>query len=52
MVSGGRPAASGECDPYSAHGFYGVEAPVVDAIMHWVRQEAYPTEITVPAKGN
>jgi len=51
-VNGGRPAASGECDPYSAHGFYGVEAPVVDAIMHWIRQEAYPTEIIVPAKGN
>jgi len=51
-VNGGRPAASGECDPYSAHGFYGVEAPVVEAILHWVRQEAYPTEITVPAKGN
>jgi len=29
-----------------------VEAPVVDAIMHWIRQEAYPTEIIVPAKGN
>jgi pimeloyl-ACP methyl ester carboxylesterase len=51
-VDGGKPAASGECDPYSAHGFYGVEAPVVDAIMHWVRQEAYLTEITVPARGN
>ena len=51
-VDGGKPAASGECDPYSAHGYYGVEAPVVDAIMHWVRQEAYPTEITAPAKGN
>ena len=51
-VNGGRPAASGECDPYSAHGFYGVEAPVVEAIMYWVRQEAYPTEINVPAKGN
>jgi hypothetical protein len=51
-VNGGRPAASSECDPYSAHGFYGVETPVVKAIMHWVRQEAYPTEITIPAKGN
>jgi hypothetical protein len=51
-VNGGRPPVSGECDPYSAHGFYGVEAPVVDAIMHWIRQEAYPTEITARAKEN
>jgi len=51
-VNGGRPAASGECDPYSAHGYYGVEAPVVEAIMHWIRQEAYLTEITAAAKGN
>jgi pimeloyl-ACP methyl ester carboxylesterase len=51
-VSGGRPAASGECDPYSAHGYYGVEAPVVGAIMHWVRQEAYPREINGTANGN
>jgi pimeloyl-ACP methyl ester carboxylesterase len=51
-VNGGKPAASGECDPYSAHGYYGAEAPVVDAIMHWVRQEAYQTEIIASAKGN
>jgi hypothetical protein len=44
-VEGGRPAASGECEPYSAHGFYGVEGPVVEAIMHWVRQEPFPAEI-------
>ena len=50
-VEGGRPAASGECDPYSAHGFYGVEAPVVTAIMHWIRHEPYPAEITA-APGN
>ena len=50
-VEGGRPAASGECDPYSAHGFYGIEAPVVPAIMHWIRHEPYPAEITA-APGN
>jgi hypothetical protein len=51
-VNGGRQAVSGVCDPYSAHGFYGVEAPVVAAIMHWIRQEAYPTEINAPTQEN
>jgi hypothetical protein len=44
-VNGGSPAASGPCEPYSAHGYYGAEAPVVAAIMHWIRQESYPAEI-------
>jgi pimeloyl-ACP methyl ester carboxylesterase len=48
-VNGGRQPLSGVCDPYSAHGFYGVEAPVVSAIMHWIRQEAYPAEINSTA---
>ena len=44
-VNGGSPATSGPCDPYSSHGYYGVEGPVVAAIMHWIRQESYPAEI-------
>jgi hypothetical protein len=44
-VNGGSPAMSNPCEPYSAHGYYGVEAPVVAAIMHWIRGEPYPAEV-------
>ena len=35
-VSGGDPPRSGPCDPYSPHGFLGVEAQAVDAMAAWM----------------
>ncbi len=34
-VSGGDPPQSGPCDPQSAHGFFGRDAPVVRAMKDW-----------------
>lgn len=44
-VHGGKPAASGPCDPFSAHGYYGVESATVDAIVHWMLGSPYPTRV-------
>ena len=35
--SGGKPAQSGECEPFAAHGYFGIEPEVVGAIARWVR---------------
>jgi hypothetical protein len=35
-VRGGNPPKSGPCDPYSPHGFFGVEGPTVRAITGWM----------------
>jgi hypothetical protein len=34
-VRGGSTPISGPCDPFAAHGFFGVEEPVVDVIARW-----------------
>jgi hypothetical protein len=44
-VKGGKPAESPACEPLSAHGFYGVEAPAVDAICAWMLKKPFVKEI-------
>jgi len=41
-VRGGEAPRSGPCEAFSAHGFLGVEVPVVEAIVGWMRGEAPP----------
>jgi predicted alpha/beta-hydrolase family hydrolase len=44
-VSGGRPAESGPCEPFSAHGYFGREAQTVDAIAGWILKRPFPQEV-------
>ena len=44
-VSGGRPAESAACEPFSAHGYYGKEAPTVDAMAAWMLKRPFQREI-------
>lgn len=44
-VSGGKPAESGPCDAFAAHGYFGVEAQTVDAIAAWMLKKPFPTEV-------
>lgn len=44
-VRGGKPAESHACEPFSAHGFYGVEAQTVDAIAAWMLKKPFAKEI-------
>ena len=44
-VSGGRPPESGPCDPFSAHGFFGVEGATVDAIAGWMLKRPFAKQV-------
>jgi hypothetical protein len=44
-VSGGTPAESGPCEPFSAHGYFGREPQTVDAIAGWMLKRPFPQEI-------
>jgi hypothetical protein len=44
-VSGGKPAESGPCDAFAAHGYFGVEPQTVDAIAAWMLKKPFPTEV-------
>jgi hypothetical protein len=44
-VSGGKPAESGPCEPFAAHGYFGVERQTVDAISAWMLKKPFPTEV-------
>ena len=44
-VNGGRPATSGPCDAYSAHGYLGKESETVNAIVNWMLKKPYPENI-------
>jgi hypothetical protein len=44
-VHGGDPARSEPCEAFSAHGYLGVEEPVVDAVVKWMRGEAPPSSV-------
>ncbi len=35
--SGGKPAQSSECEPFAAHGYFGIEPEVVTGIARWIR---------------
>jgi pimeloyl-ACP methyl ester carboxylesterase len=45
-VRGGRPAKSGPCEPFSPHGFFGVEGPTVRAIVAWMLGREAPKEVS------
>jgi hypothetical protein len=47
-VKGGRPATSGECEPMSAHGYFGREGETVEAIVNWMLKRPYAREIGDP----
>lgn len=44
-VRGGLPARSGPCQAMSPHGFLGREEATVDAIVDWMLQRRFPSEI-------
>ena len=44
-VNGGWAAQSDECEPLSAHGYYGKEAETVAAIKSWMLGRSYPATI-------
>ena len=44
-VKGGAPPQSEACEGQSAHGFFGMEAPTVDAIANWMLKKPYSTNI-------
>ena len=44
-VRGGKPAESDECEPLSAHGYFGKEAETVSAIKSWLLGQPYPRMI-------
>ena len=44
-VHGGDAPRSEPCEAFSAHGFLGVEGPVVDAIVAWMRGEVPPRDV-------
>ena len=44
-VHGGNAPASGPCEPFAAHGYFGKEESTVDAIVRWMLGQPYPHEI-------
>jgi hypothetical protein len=44
-VSGGDPPQSGPCDPMSPHGYFGREAPVVEALKNWMLRREFARDI-------
>jgi len=44
-VNGGKPAESGPCEPYAAHGYFGREAETAAAIAAWMLGRPIPKDI-------
>ncbi len=44
-VRGGDPPQSGPCDSQSAHGYFGLDAPVAKAMKAWMLGREFPREI-------
>lgn len=44
-VSGGKPAETDPCEPFSAHGYYGKEAQTVQAVKDWMLGRPFPRTI-------
>jgi pimeloyl-ACP methyl ester carboxylesterase len=44
-VRGGDPPRSEPCEPFSPHGYLGVEEPAVRAIVRWMQGEAAPKSV-------
>ncbi len=44
-VTGGKPATSDPCEPFSAHGYLGKEAETVEAMVNWMLKKPYRNNI-------
>jgi hypothetical protein len=44
-VFGGDPPQSGPCDAFSAHGYFGKEAPTVEQIVNWMLKKPFLHEV-------
>lgn len=44
-VSGGLPPKSDECEPFSAHGFYGRESATIEEIVNWMLKKPYRSKV-------
>ncbi len=44
-VMGGKPAESGPCEPFAAHGYFGKEAETVAAIRSWMLGQPFPKTV-------
>lgn len=44
-VHGGEAPRSDPCEAFSAHGYLGVEAPVVEAVVKWMRGQPVPRDL-------
>ena len=45
-VRGGDPPQSGPCEPMSPHGYFGREAPVVEALKNWMLGREFARDIS------
>jgi dienelactone hydrolase len=45
VASGGLPPESGPCEPLAAHGFYGLDAPLVAVLQAFMTGKPYPRTI-------
>jgi Serine aminopeptidase, S33 len=44
-VSGGLSPKSDECEPFSAHGYYGKESETVEEIVNWMLKKPYRSKV-------
>jgi len=44
-VSGGLPPKSDECEPLSAHGYYGKESETVEEIVNWMLKKPFRSKV-------
>lgn len=44
-VKGGKPAESGPCEPFAAHGYFGVEPQTIDAVAAWMLKKPFAREV-------
>ena len=45
-VRGGEGSRGGACEPFTAHGFVGVEVPAIVAMQGWIRTGVAPAEVS------
>ena len=44
-VRGGGPERGAACEPFSAHGFVGVERPAIEAMRSWIKTGTVPADV-------
>ena len=44
-VTGGKPAESGPCEPFAAHGYFGREKETVAAMAAWMLHRPFPKDV-------